>query len=82
MKCKDCLFWKCAGRCINGDPYNFGKCHKSPPLMFQKTKDISKGYEHHATVVTGEIITTWPSTKEDDWCGKFKPKTEKEQNNE
>ena len=81
MKCKDCWWWVCAGKDLAGKPYDFGNCHKCIPKIFQLTEDVSKGYEAYSTVVTSRHITRWPQTKEDDFCGEFKPK-ESEKNHE
>ncbi len=74
MKCLNCKWWKCGGMELDGTPYTFGWCCKHPPQVFQKTKDISKGYQDYCTIVTAGNYTAWPKTNDTDFCGDYKEK--------
>ncbi len=71
--CGKCRFWRCGGEDSDG-PYDWGRCHLKQPQVFQKTKDISEGYQNYCTIVTDGYTTRWPITYDNGFCGEWEAK--------
>ena len=67
MECGECKWWNL---CTSN-------CRKSTPKVFLTTSS-GAGYDGEACVTTGHTITRWPTTKPDDFCGEFTPKSGKD----
>jgi hypothetical protein len=57
-QCRCCFYWERMGQQPKDDGIERGKCRINPPWL----RPVGAGFVEFGM---------WPTTQEDDWCGKF-----------
>lgn len=76
--CGECYYWDKwfeDNKAYDGDVYDIGFCLRMPPTpkMFPEPKSD----DEYNKMVWATDESHWPSTKETQWCGEFRPKKPK-----